>query len=269
VPKPKRGTALFDLLAQEEEEGTTPLQVPGWWRREGASPEAADAAPPGRAAESGRIEPTEAPIREDVPFIEQDGERIRVSFTAVTAAVAVFACVVVMLGVFELGRMIGNRSGVKQGAAAARASYASETMNEIEAARRQPPATHLVENLLSRAGPVPNTETGTAAAEVGGPKWIRDYTYVVAQEFTAGHADSARQAKAFLEGRGITTELVRYPSGSVQLITTQGYNRSDPTQRRLADELLNKVRGAGAEFFAQGGGYKLEGYFKTLKQDSF
>ena len=91
----------------------------------------------------------------------------------------------------------------------------------------------------------------------------------MAQEFTAGHADSARQAKAFLDGRGITTELVQYPSGSVQLITTQGYNRNDPTQRRLADELLNKVRAAGAEFFAQGGGYKLEGYFKTLKQDSF
>jgi len=268
VPKPKRGTALFDLLAQEEE-GTQPLQVPGWWRREGAAPGAAERVPPGRATDSGGIEPKAASVREDVPFVEVDGDRIRVSLTSVTAAAAVFAFAVVMLGVFEAGRTIGDRSGAKRGAAAARAAYANEAMNEIEAARRQPAATHLVESLLGQTGPVPSTETGIADPEIGGPRWIRDYTYVVVQEFTAGHADSARQAKAFLEGRGVTTELVQYPSGSVQLITTQGYNRNDPTQRRLADELLNRVRAAGAEFFAQGGGYKLEGYFKTLKQDSF
>jgi len=63
--------------------------------------------------------------------------------------------------------------------------------------------------------------------------------------------------------------LVRLSNGATQLITTQGYNRRDPTQHQMADQLLEKTRTLGAQYYAAGGGYKLEGYFKSLKSDTW
>jgi len=58
---------------------------------------------------------------------------------------------------------------------------------------------------------------------------------------------------------------VRLPGGAIQLITKQGYNQKDSTQRQLAENLLEREHRIGREYFASGGGYRLEGYFKTLK----
>jgi hypothetical protein len=35
----------------------------------------------------------------------------------------------------------------------------------------------------------------------------------------------------------------------------------------MAEELLKKLHAVGSKYYAGGGGYKLEGYFKTLKSD--
>ncbi|MCH8146823.1 MAG: hypothetical protein IH987_02380 [Planctomycetes bacterium] len=63
--------------------------------------------------------------------------------------------------------------------------------------------------------------------------------------------------------------MVIQPRGSIQLITTQGFNRRDPAQKQMAAAALEEVHKIGKLFYAQGGGYKLKGYFKTLKGDAW
>ncbi|UCC31921.1 MAG: hypothetical protein JSU86_06515 [Phycisphaerales bacterium] len=274
MPRSKRGPALFDLLSQDEATEPETDNLPGGRGPGQQSRGATEAAPtlPGKV--SGPAGPLEARSSTggDGPFIELDGDRIRISLTSVTAAVAVFAAMVIALGVFEVGRRLGEQGGLKRGHAAGRASYVADAMSDIEAARSQPPATELISDLLRQTaadGAVADAVTGETAADSEGPDWIRDHTYIVAQEFSAGRRDDAQRAREFLVEHGVATELVRYPSGAIQLITTQGYNREDPTQREMSDQALRKVHAVGAQYFASGGGYKLEGYFKTLKSDSW
>jgi hypothetical protein len=201
-----------------------------------------------------------------------DGERIRFSLTSLTAAVAIFGLLILVLGAFEFGRRLGDQGGFRRGHAAGRVSYSADAMSEIEAARRQPPASGLVETLRpGSAGRAlqSGTVSGETAEGSGGSIWVRDYTYIVVQEFSVGREEDARQAQAFLAENDLGTEIVKYPSGAIQLITTQGYNRKDPTQRRLADQLQERVHALGVQYFAAGGGYRLEGYFKSLKGDTW
>ena len=185
-----------------------------------------------------------------------------------------FIAAVGLIASFELGSRLGHGRGLKTGYEAGRASYAAEAASEIEVARAQPPATHLVSRLLE--DPAPAEVPGEANRERKNarvpqtPGWIRDYTYIVAQEFTAGRLDDARQAREYLAEHGIPTAFIRGSGGgAVQLITEQGYNHGDPTQKRIAEELLKRIHDAGASYYAQGGGYKLKGYYKTLKSDTW
>jgi len=89
----------------------------------------------------------------------------------------------------------------------------------------------------------------------------------VAQGFAAGREADAEEARVFLAANGVDAAVVPLDSGGTRLITTQGFNRNDPTQRTLADQLIDRIRALGAEYYRSGGGYKLEGYFATLKGD--
>jgi len=238
--------------------------------------ESAPAAALQNATEAAREEVDPAPA--GGPMVEVEGDQIRLSLTSVTLAVVIFAVLIALLGVFALGRRAGDAGGFARGFEAGRASYAADAMSEIEAARQQPPATELVGSLLTEPiqdQPVPtpssSVEETQPAAVSAAPEtpWISGYTYIVAQEFSAGRRDDAVKAKAFLVERGIDTALIELSTGSMQLITTQGFDRDDPAQRRLADEFLARVHAAGAAFFARRGGYKLEGYFKKLKGDTW
>ncbi len=228
-------------------------------------------APTAEPEHSVELDSNEAVATERV--IELDDDRVRISLTSVGCAVVVFAVAVLAVGAFDLGRRRGDGKGFGRGYEAGRASYAADTVSEIETARNQPPATHLVASLLER--PDQNLEDvqdeqrtardSDMGRSTGG--WIRDYTYIVAQEFGVAHLDDARGAQDFLVEHGIESALVRTPRGTAQLITVQGFDQSDPTQRKMADQLLQKVHAVGAQYYADGGGYKLEGYFKTLKSD--
>ncbi len=276
MPRSKRGPALFDLLGKGEETDTESLKTPEWWSSGDPPPDARASAPLTRENVPSSV-PAPAPATGSAGgsarFIELDGGRIRLSFTSVLAALAVFAALVVLLSAFEWGRWSGERNGFKRGHAAGRASYSAGTMDEIEAARRQPPATHVVSSLLRGADAVERDSTDPAADMGAGareqPRWIQDYTYIVAQEFSQGREDDARQAQVFLTQYGVATELVRYPSGSIQLITTEGFNRRNQTQRQMAEQRLRKVHTVGAKYFETGGRYKLEGYFKTFQGETW
>ncbi|MCH8146738.1 MAG: hypothetical protein IH987_01930, partial [Planctomycetes bacterium] len=221
------------------------------------TPAPAKAKPDPRAENQGRS-----------PFLTFVDGSIRLSLTSTWAAAGLFVGLTTLLVAFEFGKRQGFTGGVEAG----RASYAAEATSEIDLARLQEPTTHIVAGLLDNVpGTDPATRAGgkTKLAPVAKTSWIRDYTYIVAQEFAGGQAESARQARAFLAKDGVETAMVIQPGGSIQLITTQGFNRRDAAQKKMAAAALEKVHKIGKRFYAQGGGYKLSGYFKTLKGDSW
>ena len=275
IENAKRGPALFEVLTKEAVKGTDALKVPA------PRPETEHHAPQGAIRLSPR--PTKPQPDEGtrsrygsgdvrIPFVKLDEGRIRMTFTSMTAAVAVFTALAMVVAAFELGGHLGFRDGVRIGHEAGRNSYAAETLSDIEAARREPPATYLVSNLMDSPPENGGSLKETSAREAGSggqPQWIRDYTYIVAQEFAADRLDNVEPAREFLAKHGILTTTVRLANGAVQSITTQGYNHKDPTQKRVAERLLEKEHQVGAKYYAAAGGYRLKGYFKTLKGDGW
>lgn len=301
--KSKRGTALFDLLTENNPAAGEALGVPpgkGLRGQVAHAPEvrSTTVVNAGHAA-------TVAPLQPGPPLgsaVELEGERVRLTLTSWTAAIVAFVGIALIVGAFEFGRRFGDDAGFDRGHAAGRQAYQTSALDEIEMARQRPPSPDLISGLLQmpedqREGiasdrgttrserpadstavqPNSNGAQGAARPETA-PKqnalksrsnWIRDYTYIVAQEFSVGYDDDARRAQDFLADNGVRTEWVRYPSGSIQLITLQGYNRGDSTQKKMSQKLLDKVHAIGRNYFGQGGGYKLEGYFKKLIGESW
>ena len=296
--KSKRGTALFDLLAEKDPRLGEVLEAPPGKGLRGQVAHAPEVKSP--AAGIAGQGPALAPLQPDPArgsAVELEGERIRLTLTSWTAAIVAFVGIVMIVGAFEIGRRFGDGSGFDRGHTAGRNAYLADALDEIETARQQPPSTDLISSLLQvpeaepervatrSEHPAETTAARTESSRAKGatrPKtvprqravksrsnWIRDYTYIVAQEFSAGRDEDARRAQDFLGDNGVRTELVQYPSGSIQLITLQGYNRNDSTQKRMSQKLLDKVHSIGRNYFSQGGGYRLEGYFKKLKGESW
>ena len=289
IAKGKRGPALFELLGDDGGRTAGGVKVPSLWSRHNrvvdlhaarAVRSAEDSAGPLGATPSSGTASTEPR-----PFFEVAGERICVSFTSVAAAVAVFVALATVLVSYGVGARRGDDAGFRRGFDVGRAAGAAAIGDEIATVRKEPPATYLLGGLLEEAasktagGGVREDRAGSKGAAVATPRtpavsgsvsgWVRDLTYIVAQEFPAASIEKARNAKEFLGQRGVNAELVPLNTGTILLIATQGYNHKDPAQKRLAEQLLDKVRTIGTQYYAAGGGYRLEGYFKTLKRDTW
>lgn len=272
--KSKRGPSLFELLDEKGDPGSPTVQVPRWDEPTGRNePKAADA-----RAEEAVAEPDFEETAPNEVAVEVDGDRVRFSLTSGTAAIALFAALVVIVATFAWGNHRGKQAGLRAGYESGRTSYEAATVDEIEAARNQPAATYLVGSLIEpppgdtagRTSDDPAAVPAETASDWGSaPKWISGYDYIVVQEFSARNAASAEAAQEFLARYGVSAHRVEFESGAVQLITTRGFNRKDPAQRRMAGRLLKKIHTVGTEYFAAGGGYRLEGYFKTLKRDQW
>ncbi len=286
MAKAKRGPALFELLGEEGSRAGE-VKVPSWWSRPTQLTDL-HSARAARAAHAADESPTdfEEPSRSavdrdsDSPLFEVEGDRVRVSLTSVTAGVALFLGLAIVLAAYGLGSRRGEAGGFRRGFDAGRADGSGVPTDEIAALRNQPPASHLVDSLLKEqpatppSGTVvrqdrPTTKTVAPAGADSAVGWVRNLTYIVVQEFPTANLEKARHARDFLGQRGVNTELVPLNKDTTMLITTQGYSHGDPAQKRLAEQLMEKIRAIGAQFFAAGGGYKLEGYFKTLKNDNW
>jgi len=288
MAKPKRGPALFELLS-EEGSATGGVKVPSWWTKHTQLMDLRVARAARKADESPLV--VEEPSRSAVdrtaprPLFEVDGDRVCLSLTSVTAAVAVFLGLATILAAYGLGARRGDQGGFRRGFDAGRADVGSAAVDEIAALRNQPPASKLVGGLLQDAG-VKSAGSGARedrpavkaavaapaklpASTVPAAGWVRDLTYIVVQEFPAANIDKARHAREFLAQRGVNSELVPLNDNTTLLIATQGYSHKDPAQKRLAEQLMEKVRTIGTQYYAAGGGYRLEGYFKTLKRDNW
>jgi len=275
----QHGPALFDLLGDSQNDANDALR-PSQSASPSAPadsktshrPESGQAIVPsrkttterpqvaGEASESG----TETVRRRRRRLLEFDDAYVTISLTSVTAAVVVFLFAVGLLALYELGRTRGQSAGFKNGYRAGRVSYEADATSEIEAARNAPPESHVVQGLLESTG-ASEADNGLETSPSG--PWVQGLTYIVAQEFAPHAEQDALKAQAFLRSQGIDTALIRQDNGWFQLVTTQGYDRSDTVQRNLADTFLTKEHEAGAAYYASGGGYRLEGYFKTLRDE--
>lgn len=290
MPKTKHGPALFELLDRKRQDAARVLRVPRWWSgargtRLAGGGKAANGGPDAGAdrilkltPEGGDGAPASANDRperqaEHEPLLEVDGRRIRLSFTSLTAAIAVFLALMALLAAYALGSRSGMRAGM-QAALLQEPSPADGVKDEVQEAKSQPPATHLVGTLLDppMATKSPPAEPAAAAAPSrsgNAPAWTRGLTYILAQEFAGQNVEAADRAQAFLAEHGIASTVVRSRGGAVHLMVTQGFDTKDPKQKESGEQLLQKLRAVGAKYYASGGGYKLEGYFKTLKGDTW
>lgn len=270
------GPALFDLLGATQEEVNAQLRPRGVEPPARPAPSAAQtkhkpdrAIVPSRTERSAsRPQPTPPPAARKRRLVEFDDECVRFSFTSTSAAITVFLVVVGILVIYEAGRQSGKETYYQWGWRAGRASFQADAESEIEAARSQPPSPHLVEDLLAATGAPASGESDTSTDKAA-PQWVEGHTYIVAQEFSPRNHDDAVAAQKYLRSQGIDTALITQDKGWFQLVTTQGYNRSDPVQRDLLAKLLTREHRAGVDYFASGGGYKLEGYYKTLRKQSW
>lgn len=272
MAKTKQGPALFELLELKRHDAARTLKVPAWWAREGR-PESLDpvrSLPEDALDDAETVEDSigETALAHSAVLTHQQG-RIQLTFGSLTAALVVFLALALLFSSFVLGKRAGTQRGFAMGYETGRSSTASEPASEVEAVRRQPPATHLVSTVLEPAPAPPIKAAPAAAAEraVEPGRWVRGNTYILAQEFAAGRADDARAAKDFLGQHGIGAAVVESGTQGLQLITTKGYNFKDAAEKRLGEEMLDKLHVVGAKYYAGGGGYRLEGYFKTLKGD--
>lgn len=279
MPKTKRGPALFEVLGEDlRQDAAGHLKIPEWWAK-GKPPQLDQG---GGCPERPKIVVADEPrpvlshgptvVGTKPRWVAIDGDRLSISLTSLSAAVVLFCALVFVLGAHEWGSRSGVKAGFRAGFEQGRTSYEARTADEIELARSRPPTTELVSSLLVGAEELPvgpretPAESGDAVPE---SQWIRDHTYIVAQEFAKGRAEDATRAKAFLDQHGIATEQLVQRSGSIQLITARGFNHKDASQKKMSEQWLARVHEVGGKFYATGGGYRLHGYFKTLKGDSW
>jgi len=278
MARPRHGPSLFEVLRVSEPENAPPdtQKVKGlrrWFRRDTAEWERetpadrerieAETHPVLSAADSGDE------IVESAPLASIQGSRLTISLTCRHAAVAAFAALVFVFVVFAAGDRFGQRD-FQRGYAEGRASSASERKDEIARLRHEPPTPGLVDGLLVAAPGVPPAKAGSTPQSAplprsGAANWVRGWSYVVVQEFQAEKLDDAQKARAFLQGRGVNGEVVTLTNGKHQLIATQGFQSKNPAEKQSAEALLKQIHDLGAQYFATGGGYRLQGYYRTFK----
>jgi len=276
MSKPRQGPALFDLIPEKKQpDAHRILRIPGAWSEEEAAAEQLERveAPVGAPSATGSEAVPDARGGFLGSALRMDGQRITLSVTSYGAAIAMFLVLVVLSAAFTLGQRSGVRSGYQLAVEQTQANGSGQ--DELETARQAAPVPGLVAPLVERPGaavveaPAKPVAKPSALPEVPAvpQSWQRDHTYVVAQEFSATKAQDAAVALSFLAKHGIDTAMIPQSGGGVWLMTLQGFNHKDPMQKKQSDQLLEKVRSVGKSYYAQGGGYRMEGYFKTLKGD--
>ncbi len=209
-------------------------------------------------------------------IIDYEGDRIKFSFSAALLATVLGFVIVALAASYKLGHDRGYAAGRHNG----RLAYEASVKDEIQAVREGPVESDLLGDGVTFTASQSDSTSGTQVLGVAtgtgksnptldAPVWVRGNTYVVVQVFFADSGEDALIAKDFLVQRNIRTAIVNRPDGKRWLITTQGYNCEDAAQKRMLDQLLERVREAGRAFRAAGGRYGLEGYPSLLTSDSW
>jgi len=203
-----------------------------------------------------------------VPLARLSGDRLTLTFTTKRAAAAIFVGMAALAIAFLLGDRFGG--GFRRGFESGRISVENAPVDEIEAVRNQPPATHLVEGLLVQRDGTPKGASGPSdtSRPSASTKWLNGHSYVVVQEFSGGLFEDATKAQTYLAGKGVAADVAQLANGAIQLVATRGFNMKDPAQKQDAEQFLDRIHKLGAEYYSSGGRYRLKGYFKTVRDDS-
>ncbi|HUU84253.1 MAG TPA: hypothetical protein VM243_12185 [Phycisphaerae bacterium] len=282
MPKPKDGPALFEIMRspgfQDKAKDSRPPDKESGSPVPGGQP-AGSRKGLGATGRGSAAQPTADPATgEDRPrpWFEITGGQVRLSFTSQAMAVAIFGLALLLVAAYAAGLRVGTARGERRGYQAARLDTQAAVMDDIKAARAQPPAENLFEGLgdspiVRRGGEsfdpgVTDDEPGTDNDAV----WVRGYNYVVVQDFRPDAAADVEKARRYLADSGIETAVVELKGDwRYRLIATQGFNLGDPVQERLANDYLARIREFGKAYLEAGGRYRLEGYFKKLTADDW
>lgn len=269
MPKPKTSPALFELLREKSGRVSEAVSLPRWLRPGGAPPgeapdPAAERTPPPEPSHVRLVRERDEPPR----LFEIDGAVLRIALTSKSGAVALLVGMLALCLSYALGR---NAGGTEQAPSPTSSAAIPDALDHV---RSQPPNSQLVTALspsetTSTAPVVPTPARSAPQTAVASVRWQKGLTYIVAQEFGENQTDAAHRASEYLAQFGIATEVVRLSNGVVQLITAEGYNRKEPAQVAQSDDVLKRIHAAGEKYFTAGGGYRLKGYFKTLKGDGW
>lgn len=290
MPRSKHGPALFEVFGKADVAGNggptegPPEKPVKRGRSHAASAFRATVASLARVlgGDSGNadddLDRTPADTR---PALTIEQGRLHLALTSRGAGVAVFALLLVCCIALATGHWIGRQSGLADGRKQGRDSVETESRDAVARARDSQPAPRLFDGVgespvrltavpqqrpqQAPARPAPVTES-SAAASVG---WVKGYTYIVVQNFRGDAQQDAERAQEYLSQRGIESAVVRNPQRGFKLVATQGFDWSDPAQKKAADRYLEKIRNIGKTYFASGGRYELKGYFQTLTSDNW
>lgn len=274
MAKSKHGPALFELIRGGGKPAGEATKLPGWLGVHAAREK--EAAPTQVADTHPRV------VRDDwddheslgsLKTFDLSGAVLRISLTVKSGAVAAFVLLIVAIGLYAGGRNSGRAAGREE----ALASVAKLPTSELEQVRNSPPKPQVVQDLLAAVPPAATPAPGGAtqvpprrpASATPKVSWVKGNTYIVVQEFAAGQIDEAKRAQEYLDQHGIGTAIIGSNNGPMSLTTTEGHNRKDAVQTAASDELLKRVHSVGEKYFQAGGRFRLKGYFKTLKGDSW
>jgi len=223
------------------------------------------------------------------PWISLDGDRIRIALRSVSLAATLFVFILSLLLAYGLGTRQGEHRGLQKALAVQNSPAEKSNPDDIATVRELRPSPDLIKDIAAGTQrPAPQTanpgrepislsaqekdnrpSTAPVRQERPAVSWVKDDTYIVAQEMPAAAMASAQAAQEFLARGGVQTTIVKPNDRTLLLMTTHGYNHKDAAEKRHSEQLLERIRALGTEFYAAGGGYKLEGYFRTLKRDSW
>lgn len=217
------------------------------------------------------------------PRVAVKGRSLVLTLSSTSAGIVIFLCLLLLSAAYLAGNSVGERRGQERGFKLGRDSYSSSTIDEIEKARQQPPSPQLLGGLLrdqpaaspARSGNsdvLPKKSDEASVPETppaSGIAWVEGHNYIVAQEFDGQASQEAESARLFLSENEVPAAVVRLRSGRLAAVVLEGFNLKEPTQRRRADLLKEKVARLGSKYFSAGGRYKLEGYFAAYKSGAW
>ncbi len=290
MPKSKNGPALFEVINKGDLAGPRPIGEREEATRKSAVTESASAFKTTLVSLARSIggdgrekEPEPVSSRDDPgppPLVAIDEGYIRLALNSRAAGVAAFVLLLAMTVAFAAGQWLGRQSGLADGHKEGRLSVQRAARDQIEQARRSEPVRGLFDGVgespvrtgpavLTAKRPVAAKQTVEKTPTAAAPVWIKGYTYVVVQVFRGNAREDAEKAREYLARHGIEAKIMGAADKGFRLIATKGFDRSDNTQHVLADRFIERIRALGQEYFKSGGRYELEGYFATLRSDSW
>lgn len=282
MARSKQSTALFEVYAKATQLDTEPDDgaIRPSPRRKSVSAFRNTLVNLSRAlGGDGASAPTDRPSAKGATSVGIDGGMLHVTLTSRGAGIAVFAILLLGFAAFSMGHWAGRSAAVDVEPQTAKAD--AQRDDAVARALEAEPASGLFEDVgespirLTATRPPsrvsnPPAAPSTVESEPGRTvDWQKGMTYIVVQNFGDNARQDAVAAQEHLGERDVDTEIVGGAGRGYRLIATRAFDWSKEKERRAAKEFERKIHRIGRAYYKSGGRYRLQGYVKTLKSDSW